>query len=182
MRKAGFDPESDFKIQYLPAAQVVQMLITGKAKAGVVSEPFATIAINKAKRAGLTLRIAPIDLYSVYTAKKWKAGRLPIEGVLALQTVLDDPGKAAALSKLESAYDQSIDDMLANPAESSKLIAKQLTKYCDSKMQPKLIEQALSSGRLLYDPTPVDKILPDLDTYLEQMTGMAIDDAFYAQR
>ena len=182
MKQAGFDPKSDFKIQHMPASQIIQMLIAGKAKAGVVSEPFATIAINKAKKEGITLRVTPIDLYRIYTAETWDAGQLPIEGFLTLQDVLDDPAKAAALRELEVSYYQAIEEMLANPAKSSQLIAQQLTQYCDSKMQPPLIEKSLSSGLLLYRPTPVNEILPDLDAYIELMTGIEIDDKFYAQR
>jgi NitT/TauT family transport system substrate-binding protein len=182
MRHAGFDLEKDFQVQHMPAAQIIQMLVTGKVQAGVVSEPFATIAMMKAKKNGVSLQVAPIDLYNIFAAEKWPSDQLPIGGALTLQSVLDDSDKAAALALWEEAYYAAIDEMLENPQKASQLIATQLGKYCDSKMKAEPLAKALGSGLLFYEPRPAANLLPDLDAYLEQMTGREIDDAFYAPK
>ena len=183
MRQAGFDPATDFTIENLPASQIVQMIISGKADAAIFSEPFATIAMSKAKKEGSTpLKIAPIDLYSVYQAKAWESGQAPINGLLTLQEVLDDPILSTSLSELETLYVEAVEFLLANPDEASQLIVGQLGEFCDSKMQAKPISQAIQSGRMVYGVTPVQELLPDLDAYIEEITQSEIDDAFYAER
>jgi len=74
MRQAGFEPETDFTIEYLPAAQTVQMMLAGQAAAVVAAEPAVTILINKSRSEGGTpLKPAPMDLYSLYESELWLA-------------------------------------------------------------------------------------------------------------
>ncbi len=182
MRQAGFDPETDFIIEYLPAAQTVQMMLAGQASAVVTSEPSVTILMNKSRSEGGTpLKPAPMDLYSLYESELWPAGQLPIGGLLVLQQVLDDEAQRTALEQFEAAYYEAIEFMLANPADASQLIASQLGAYCDSKLQAKPLEKALSAGRLVYDPRPAGELLPDLDAYIELILGQPVDDSLYAQ-
>ncbi|HIE25092.1 MAG TPA: ABC transporter substrate-binding protein [Anaerolineales bacterium] len=183
MRQAGFDPEIDFTVENLPASQIVQMMISGKADAAVFSEPFATITMSKAKKEGGTpLKIAPIDLYSVYQADAWDAGQAPINGLLTLQEVLDDPVLSTSLFEIETLYIEAVEFMLSNPDEASQLIVGQLGEFCDSKMEAKPISKAIQSGRMVYGVTPVEELLPDLDAYIEEIIQNEIDDAFYAKR
>lgn len=181
MRAAGFDPDTDFTIEYMPASQIRQLLISGEAPAAVMEEPQVTIAISNAKKEGVLLQPAPIDVHTVFESETWPAGQLPIDGVLVLQPVLDDKATHTALEKFITAYNAGIEFMLSNPAEASKLIVQQLTEQCDSKMQPDPLEKALSSGRLAYDPRPVGELLPDLDTYIELILGKEVDEGYYAQ-
>jgi ABC-type nitrate/sulfonate/bicarbonate transport system substrate-binding protein len=181
MRAAGFDPETDFTIEYMPASQIRQLLIAGQAPAAVMEEPQITIAISNAKKEGVTLQPAPIDVHAVFESGTWPAGQLPIDGVLVLQPVLDDQAAHAALERFISAYNAGIEFMLSNPADASKLIAQQLTEQCDSRMKPDPLEKALASGRLAYDPRPVGELLPDLDAYIELILGSDVDDGYYAQ-
>ncbi len=182
MRQAGFDPTADFSIEHLPASQIVQMMISGKADAAVVSEPFATIAMAKAASEGsVALKIAPIDMYSIYQAETWESGQAPINGLLALQETLDDPELSAALAELEAGYKEAVTFMEVNPDEAAKLIVSQLGTFCDSNMQVKPISKALQSGRMVYGVTPVQDLLPDLDAYIEEIVQMEIDDSFYSE-
>jgi ABC-type nitrate/sulfonate/bicarbonate transport system substrate-binding protein len=182
MRDAGFDPETDFTIEYMPASQIVQLMVAGEAPAAVTSEPHVTTIISKSKKEGpVPLKVAPMDLYSVFEAEAWPAGQLPLDGILTLQPVLDDEATRAALEKFVATYNQSIDFMLSNPAEASKLIAGQLAAQCDSKANPKMIENSLAGGRLQYDPRPVAEFLPELDAYIELILGSEVDEGYYAQ-
>jgi NitT/TauT family transport system substrate-binding protein len=181
MRVAGFDPEADFTIENMPASQIIQLMVAGEAPAAVISEPHVTITIGNAKKEGITLKPSAIDLYAIYISETWPEGQLPLDGVSATTAVLEDEAAAAALETFITAYNDSIDFMLSNPAEASKLIAQQLTEQCDSKMKPDPLEKSFSSGRLQYDPRPVGELLPDLDAYIELILGREVDEGYYAQ-
>ncbi len=182
MRAAGFDPETDFTIEHLSANQIVQLMVAGEAPAAVVAEPFVTMIINKSKAEGETpIVVAPIDLYALYASDLWNAGELPLDGILTLQSVLDDADMQAAFAAFVAAYNDAIAFMMANPAAASELIATQLTEQCDSMMQPMAIQKTLESGRLVYAPYPAAELLPDLDEYIELILGQEVNNVFYAQ-
>ncbi len=181
MKATGFDPEADFTIENMPASQIVQLMVAGEAPAAVVSEPHVTIVIGNAKKEGITLKPSAIDLYALYESETWPVGQLPLDGVLATTDVLEDEASAAALETIITAYNESIEFMLSNPSDASKLIAEQLTEQCDSKMKPDPLEKSFSSGRLQYDPRPVGDLLPDLDTYIGLILGTEVDEGYYAQ-
>ncbi|PID86041.1 MAG: hypothetical protein CSB13_05020 [Chloroflexi bacterium] len=182
MQQAGFDPEADFEIQNMPANQIIQMMLAGQARTAVVSEPFSTMLINKSRSEGDTpLNIAPIDLYDVYqTESAWPADALPMEGFLATQETLDNPNSLALLQEFETAYYDAVDFMEANPAEASEIVVAQLGEYCDSNMKAKPLEMSISSGRLLFNPYPAADLQPDLSNYIASVTGLDVDDAFFA--
>ncbi|NCC33829.1 MAG: ABC transporter substrate-binding protein, partial [Chloroflexia bacterium] len=121
MQQAGFNPETDFTIQYVPEAQVLQLMLAGEASAAAVSEPFSTILINRSRTQGkMPLSIAPISLSAVYQAESaWPGDTLPMVGLLARQPVLDDPASLALLHEFEAAYYEAMAFMEANPAEAS---------------------------------------------------------------
>jgi NitT/TauT family transport system substrate-binding protein len=182
MEQAGLDPESDFEIRYLPASQIIQMMMAGQASAAVVSEPFSTILINKSRQeGGVPLDIAPMNLYEVFQAESaWPADTAPMEGFLALQETLDDSDSLALLQEFEAAYYDAIEFMQDNPAEASELIVEQLGEHCDSNAEARPLELSIGSGRMLYNPHPAVDLLPDLASYIEEVTGHVIDDSFYA--
>ncbi len=181
MRQAGFNPETDFTIQNLPASEAVQLMVSGKGDAAILSEPFVTITLNKAKQQGVALQIAPINLYDVYQAQAWESGQAPINGLLALQETLDDPALSAALAEMRTLYIEATEFMSANPDEASDLIVWQLMEHCDSNMSAKPLSMAIQSGRMVYGVTPARDLLPDLDAYIEEITQIEIDDVFYAE-
>jgi len=181
MRQAGFDPETDFTIQNLPAPEAVQLMVSGKGDAAILSEPFVTITLLKAKQQGTALQIAPMNLYDVYQAQAWESGQAPINGLFALQETLDDPALSAALTEMRTLYIEATEFMSANPDEASKLIVGQLGEFCDSKMEAKPLSMAIQSGRMIYGVTPARDLLPDLDAYIEEIVQIEIDDVFYAK-
>ncbi len=182
IRTAGLDPETDFSIEYMPASQIVQLMVAGEAPAAVVAEPFVTMIINKSRQEGDTpIDVAPIDLYALYESEQWNSGELPLDGILTLQGVLDDPDTRAAFEAFVIEYNAAIAFMQESPEEASKLIAAQLTEQCDSMMQAKPIQITLGSERLVYAPKPAVDLLPDLDTYIELVLNDEVNDTFYAQ-
>ncbi|NCC31197.1 MAG: ABC transporter substrate-binding protein, partial [Chloroflexia bacterium] len=182
MRAAGYNPEQDFAIEHLPASQIVQLMVAGEAPAAVIAEPFVTMIVNRSRNEGKApISPAPIDLYALYASDQWRVGELPLDGILVLQSVLDDPERRAAFEAFATAYHVSSAYILANPTEASTLIAAQLDEQCDSMIQPKLIQTALESGRLVYAPNQAVDLLPDLDTYIELVLGQEVNDVFYAQ-
>jgi len=92
MRAAGFHPDTDFTIEYMPASQIQQLLIVGKAPAAVMEEPQVTIAISNAKKEGVVLQPAPIDLHTVFESKSWPTGQLPIDGMMLWVMIATCPG------------------------------------------------------------------------------------------
>ncbi|MEA3344751.1 MAG: ABC transporter substrate-binding protein [Chloroflexota bacterium] len=67
MRQAGYDPDADFTIEYLPPAQVKQMLLAGKGEAALLPEPQVSALMVKAEAQGVPLE-AVADLQAGFEA------------------------------------------------------------------------------------------------------------------
>jgi ABC-type nitrate/sulfonate/bicarbonate transport system substrate-binding protein len=180
MINAGYDPDEDFVIEYMPPAQMSLLLIAGEAKAATVSEPQLTILISKAKKDDVSLIRSPIDLLvDVYESDQWEDGLLPLGAVLVRQPILDDAASAEAFEMFVDRYHEAAAFASENPAEAAQMIVKQVADNCDSNMQAGPIQKALETGFLVYDPMPVSDIMPDFAEFVNTLYGEEVDETFY---
>ena len=182
MEAAGYDPFEDFQIEYMPPAQMGQLLIAGEAAAATVSEPQLTVLAGQARQNGVML--APsnsIDLLQgIYESDLWEEGRLPMGAVMVDAAVLEDEDMAAAYTSFNTAYHEATIFAQENPAEAAAMIVAQLEANCDSRANPDPIERALAGGFLIYDPVPASTLMPDLAEFVNLLYGEDVDESLYA--
>lgn len=181
MEAAGYDPFEDFQIEYMPPAQMGQLLIAGDAAAATVSEPQLTILAGQARQNDVTLQRSAIDLMDgVYESELWEEGLLPLGVVLVDSSVLEDEDMAAAYAAFNAAYHEAAAFAQENPAEAAAMIVAQLEANCDSRANPDPIERALAGEFLIYDPVPASALMPDLADFVNLLYGEDVDESFYA--
>jgi len=118
----GLDPQKDFDLRYATdPTQAAQLLLTGQADNGVISEALATAVVLQTATAEKPLhRALAFD-------KAWAdasgGADSPIAGTVATASVLDKPEVIAAF---EREYKAAVQRMLDNPEEAGKLVETQL--------------------------------------------------------
>ncbi len=121
-KSQGLDPQKDFELRYATdPTQAAQLLLTGQADNGVISEALATAVLLQTATAEKPLhRALAFD-------KAWADAsggtESPIAGTIATASVLDKPEVIAAF---EREYEAAVQWMLDNPEEAGKLVETQL--------------------------------------------------------
>jgi len=179
MRQAGYDPDADFTIEYLPSAQVKQMLLAGKGEAALLPEPQASALMVKAEAQGLALE-AVADLQAGFEAAAWQAGLIPLGATFTTQALLDDPARRAALERFDAAYSQAGTYAMAHPDETAEIVEQAFAAHFGGQMPARAVADAIRSGRLVFESHSPAELRSDLDSFLEIIVGQAPDDGFYA--
>ena len=179
MRQAGYDPDADFIIEYLPSAQVKQMLLAGKGDAALLPEPQASALIVKAEAQGLKLEVV-VDLQAGFGANAWPDGLIPLGATFTTQAVLDDPVRLSALARFEEAYRQAGDYAMAHPDQAGEIVERGYALHFGGQLPARAVTDAIQSGRLVFESRPATELRPDLDRFLETIVGQAPDESFYA--
>lgn len=178
MTGAGFDPDADFTLQYMPAAQARQLLIAGDGDAALLPEPTVTQTIRRAQADNLPL--APvIDLQAGFGAAAWDEGLAPLGAVFTLADASEDDETAAAVARFTTLYAAACDRIMREPEVVAPIISEGFDRYFGADLPPEVIVEAVESGRLAFDTRPVADLRPDLDAFLASVTGAEIDDAFF---
>jgi NitT/TauT family transport system substrate-binding protein len=121
-KSEGLDPQKDFKLRYATdPTQAAQLLLSGQAENGVLSEALATAVMLQTKAANKPMtRALAFD-------EAWMEASggtdTPIAGTVATASVLDKPEVIAAF---EREYEAAVAWMLNNPEEAGKLVEIQL--------------------------------------------------------
>lgn len=118
----GLDPQKDFKLRYAAdPTQAAQLLLSGQADNGVISEALATSVVLQT---AVTAR--PINRALAFDqawADATGGGDSPIAGTIATSSVLDKPEVIAAF---EREYQVAVQWMLDNPEDAGRLVETQL--------------------------------------------------------
>jgi len=179
MRQAGYDPDTDFVIEYLPSAQVQQLLLAGQGQAALLPEPQVTALISKAAQQGQTLQPA-VDLQAGFSAENWEADYIPLGGVFVTEALASDADRRAALEQFIAAYDEAAAYAMSHPAEAGEITARAFKEYFGGQLPAEAVISALENGRLVFNSRPVAALRPDLDQFLALIVGQAPADEFYA--
>ena len=179
MRQAGYDPDADFTIEYLPSAQVKQMLLAGKGDAALLPEPQASALMVKAEAQGLVLE-AVADLQVGFEADAWQPGLIPLGAIFTTQALMDDPDRRAALERFDEAYSQACAYAMAHPDETAEIVEQAFAAHFGGQMPARVVADAIRSDRLVFESRPSAELRPDLDRFLEIIVGQAPDGEFYA--
>jgi ABC-type nitrate/sulfonate/bicarbonate transport system substrate-binding protein len=179
MRQAGNDPDADFTIEYLPSAQVKQMLLARKGEAALLPEPEVSALMVKAEAQWLALE-AVVDLQAGFEADVWRTGLIPLGATFTTQALLDDPARRAALERFDEAYGQACAYAMAHPDETGEIVERAFAAHFGGQMPAQAVADAIRSGRMVFESRPWAELRPDLDHFLEIVVGQAPDDGFYA--
>ncbi len=118
----GLDPQKDFKLRYAAdPTQAAQLLLSGQADNGVISEALATAVLLQTATAEKPLHRA-LAFDHAWTEASGGTDS-PIAGTVATASVLDKPEVIAAF---EREYEAAVQWMLDNPEEAGKLVETQL--------------------------------------------------------
>lgn len=105
--------------RYVTAApEAANLLAAGQAKHAVLSEPSATLALLKAKQAGITLRRA-VDYQADWAAVTGRPPRLPMAGVAVLPSLAKEHRPVVA--RLQSAHAEAVAWVRDHPKEAAAL-------------------------------------------------------------
>jgi len=109
----------DITARYVTAApEAANLLAAGQAKHAVLSEPSATLALLKAKGAGITLHRA-IDYQADWAAMTGQPPRLPMAGVAVLPSLTKEHPQV--ITRLQSAHAEAVAWVRDHPKEAAAL-------------------------------------------------------------
>ena len=180
MRQAGYDPDNDFIIEYLPSAQVKQLLIAGKGDAALLPEPQIASLISKAQESERQLA-AVVDLQVGFGTTAWEAGLAPLGGIFVTGRTLDDPQRREAFETFVAAYDEAAAYTMTHPDEAGRIVSERFKQTFGGDLSAEAVAGAIRDGRLVFGSRPVAELRPDLDIFLAEIIGQAPADGFYAQ-
>lgn len=177
MKAAGYDPEKDFKIEYLPAAQIKTLLLAGEADAAVFPEPHISMLIAKSEG---KLKAA-IDLQREFAQAfpNWKREELLLGGLWAIAS--NAKGKEKAIQSFISAFKEANAYAKGNPDKAGKITARYFAEYFGGKFPAGAVAAALKSGRLQLEFREVNDFKPLIAPYLEALKFPVPDEKIYYQ-
>lgn len=178
MRQAGYDPDADFQIEYLPSAQVKQLFLAGEAAAALLPEPQVTLTLSKGRSMGLDLKPA-VDLQTGFGSSAWNEGLAPLGGIFVTQETLGDAPRRARFEAFAAAYAEAADYIMSHPDEAAAIASQGFADTFGAQISADGIAAALQDGRLVFESRRAVALRPDLDDFLAAVIGKAPDDAFY---
>ena len=123
LTKQGINPDKDIEIYYAPdPVQAAQLILSGREKYALLSEPSATSVIIKAKASGLVL-YRNLDMNRMWQAASQGKSQSAIAGTIALGSMA---GNDKVIKVFMAEYQKAVGWLLANPEEAGKLGAKVL--------------------------------------------------------
>jgi ABC-type nitrate/sulfonate/bicarbonate transport system substrate-binding protein len=178
MIAAGYDPDEDFRIEYLDSAEVKRLLLAGQADAAVFPEPHISMLIMKSGGV-LKAAIAPQRGFST-TISGWELGEQIMLGSLwAVAPNIE--GKEDALEKFIAAFDEANDYAMSHPEEAGEITSRCFAEYFGGQFPAQAIAESIRSGLLLLDYRGVDQIKPLVKPFLETLGFPVPDEQIYYQ-
>lgn len=177
LKDAGLDPEKDLRLDYaLPYPEAAAALAGGKIRYAVLPEPFSTMAMEAAAKAGTILR-KPFDLGALWTASTGQAS-YPMTAFVVSGRLAADKASAKILL---AAYEASIASVKADPKAAGLLVAKH-----DLGLPAPIAEKAIPRSALVF--VPATRARPAVEALLSVFLALAPasvggklpDAAFYA--
>ena len=175
MKAAGYDPDKDFSIEYLPATQIKMLLLAGEADAAVFPEPHVSMLIIKSKG---KLKAA-IDLQKEFAQAfpDWKKEELLLGGLWAIAS--NAKGKEKAIQSFISAFKEANVYAEENPDKAGEITAKYFKEYFGGNFPAGAVTAALKSGRLHLEFREVKDFRPLVAPYLKDLKFPIPDEKIY---
>jgi len=172
---AGYNPDRDFKIEYLPVEQIKMMMLSGSADAAVFPEPHVSMLITKSKE---NLKAA-IDLQEefAHSFPNWKSNNLLLGGLWAIASKVR--GKERAIKSFVTAFKEANEYAEKNPDEAGSITSVYFMKYFGGNFPTEAVSAALKSGRLHLEFEGLKSIKPMIVPYLQDLGFPIPDEKIY---
>lgn len=166
-RREGLNPDTDFRLTYLPVAEGSRLIAEGKAASIALPSPASSGMLMRAmiaqrpmmrmmaeQRMGMKINSVPLYQGVDYQAAFGdlpgvSPGELPLGGLYAAPEA-----DAASLGALTEALAEAIHDLAAAPQSHVETVLAQLRKYYAAQHVPgmpaMLLERAIADGDLVY--------------------------------
>ena len=175
MRGAGYNPDKDFNIEYLPSPQIKMLLLAGKGYAAVFPEPHISMLILKSRG---KLKSA-IDLQNDFSKsyKDWKSEEIPLGAMWIIYKNVK--GKEEDIKAFSLSLKEANRYAMENPDEAGRITAKYFSKYFGGKFPAKAISMAIKSGRLKLEFRDIKKVKSLIPKYLKILNYPIPDEKIY---
>lgn len=176
MKAAGYDPDKDFNIKYLPGSEIKRLILSGQADAAVFPEPHISQLVLAS---GGKMNVA-IDCQEgfVKSISGWGKGEeIPIGGLWVVVSNIE--GKEKAVEKFIDAFDEANDYAIKHPQEVGNFTSKCFKQYFGAEFPSKAVEDSIMSGRLKLDFIEVEDVKPLMPSYLESLGFPIPDEGIY---
>ena len=177
MKSAGYDADKDFEIEYPPVPDILKILLSGKADAAVVPEPWVSQLILKS---GGKLKVA-IDPQKGFTelVPGCEGGEIPMGGLWVIAPNIEN--KKAAVKKFVAEFDKANDYAMSHPQETGKITSEYFLKYFHKQLPPEVIAYSLSNDLLKLDFRSIEYVKPILPTCLKAFKFPVPSEGIYYQ-
>lgn len=179
LRHEGLSLGKDVQPSYLSAApEAAQLLAAGRAQHAVLSEPSATLAIQKAQQNGITLYRA-LDYAQAWAAATGRQARIPMAGVVAQPDLAR--GRPDLLAWFQGAFRDAVPWVAAHPQEAAQAGAQAIQA-----IPPAVMRDSLPYIQFQFEEASA--VRAEVEFFLSQMYALSADliggalppDAFYA--
>ncbi|MGQ9683490.1 MAG: ABC transporter substrate-binding protein [Anaerolineae bacterium] len=178
LQRQGLDLARDCQPMYVATApEAAQLLVAGRARHAVLSEPAATLALQKAGAAGLTLQRV-VDYAQAWAQATGRRPRMPMAGVVAAPSILRS--SPDIIPWFQAAHRQACAWVAEHGEEASALGAEVMRA-----VPPAIMSASLP--HILFEFVPAQAARTEVEFFLSEMRTLAPEwiggdlppDAFY---
>lgn len=187
--RQGVDPERDLQVEYLPARQGIERIISGQAAGITLPSPSNTGLVMRSRMlqnpASLALS-SGIDFQRVFSGfSSFPQGQLPLGGLHFSERAGETGEKRAKLDRIAAAYADAAGRFMVEPdrhAETiSSLFGDHFITVGGSAPPAMLLSLSVQAGDLIYrGDMSVAAVRRDLAAWLAELLGQETDAAFLA--
>jgi NitT/TauT family transport system substrate-binding protein len=171
MKSEGFNPDKDFRIEYLSLAHIKRLVFSGQICAAVIPEPHISQLLINSKGL-LKVVIRPQQGLSS-SLLNWKNEELPLGGFWLVSANLRDE----IVQKVINAFAEANHYAMNYPEETADIVNNYFKKYFHSELPKEVIFDSLSSGRLMLHFKEIKKT--DLQAFLKALDYPLTDEGVY---
>ncbi len=203
VRRAGLDPASDLRVEYMPVSEGGAEVAAGTAAAITIPSPGSTGLVARAEMARRPLMAAMarmrgvevgpsvplaahIDMQRVFTGfGAFPDGQLPLGGFAVTQRAYANAEIRAKVERVVNAYRDAASLLMSDPdahvEQVSSLFAHYYAALGAGGPPGMLLSRSIESGDLVYrGDIEVGLVRSDLGTWLAELNGQAPDEGFFA--
>jgi len=180
LRHEGLSLGSDIQPSYVSAApEAAQLLAAGRAQHAVLSEPSATLAIQKAQQNGIALYRA-LDYAQAWAATTGRQPRIPMAGVVAQPELARS--RPELLAWFQGAFHEAVPWVAAHPGEAAQSGAQAIEAIPPAVMRDSVPHIQFSFEEARAVRQEVEFFLSQMRALSAELIGGALpSDAFYYQ-
>jgi ABC-type nitrate/sulfonate/bicarbonate transport system substrate-binding protein len=171
MKSEGFNPDKDFRIEYLSVAHIKRLLLLGQVQVAVLPEPHISQLLLESKE-NLQIVIRPQQGFSS-NIPEWGNERLPLGGFWLVSPNL----RGEIVQKVVTAFAKANQYAMNHPEETANITYNYFKKYFHGLFPEKAISDSLKSGRLELDFKVIKQ--GNLESYIKALGYPPFDKGIY---